>query len=109
MKPNVSRETLERLWSDPANWRYGLIYHCKEDPRVWVPKRQKWRGWTLNLAHPHAIPHLILVMLFVALPMYLLAILGFAGTWVWWGTLGSILAIVCLACWYWASPDRYSK
>jgi uncharacterized membrane protein len=109
MMPKITRETLEQLWSDPANWKYGLIYLCKEDPRIWVPKRQKWRGWTLNFAHRRSIPALIFCILFATLPLYLLAVYGFVGTWIWWAILISIVAITCLACWYWSSPGRYEK
>jgi hypothetical protein len=109
MKPKFTRETLEQLWSDPLNWKYGLIYYCKEDPRVWVPKRQKWSGWTLNFAHRRSIPALILCILFATLPLYLLAIFGFVGTWIWWTALVSIVVITCVACRYWSSPDRYLK
>jgi hypothetical protein len=111
MKPKITREALEQSWSDPVNWRYGLIYYCKEDPRVWVPKRQKWRGWTLNFAHPLSIPALIFSILFATLPLYFLAVYGFGGAWIWfwWAVLLAIVVSTCLACWYWSSPGRYGK
>ena len=109
MKPKVTPETLELLWSDPANWKLGFIYCSKDDPRVIVPKRQKWRGWTINFAHHYAIPALILILVFVSLPLSLLAAYGLVGTWIWWIVLIVIVATVCIACWYWASPDRYAN
>ena len=48
----MNRESLDELWSRPANW--GLVYRCPEDPRVIVPKRRRWMGWTINFAHPLA-------------------------------------------------------
>jgi hypothetical protein len=59
MSAKLPRGTLEKLWSDPANWRGLGIYSCKEDPRILVPKRRKWAGWTLNFAHRRAWVHLI--------------------------------------------------
>lgn len=37
-------------------------YRCAEDPRVIVPKRLRALGWTINWAHPKAIPMLLLMM-----------------------------------------------
>ena len=50
----VDREQIEQLWSDEDNWTAGLIYHCPQDPRVIVPRRWRWGGWTLNFSHPRA-------------------------------------------------------
>lgn len=44
------RELNEAEWADPANWRRG-IYRSARDTRVFVPKRPRWAGWTLNFAH----------------------------------------------------------
>ena len=44
---------LEQLWEDPRHWTVG-IYRCAADPRVIVPKRWRWGGWTLNFAHASA-------------------------------------------------------
>jgi hypothetical protein len=73
MKPKVTRDKLEQLWRDPVNWKRGLIYSCKDDPRIVVPKKQKWRGWTINFAHRCATPTLILMILAAGLPVFLLA------------------------------------
>jgi len=57
----VAREDLERLWNDPAHWTlFG--YNCPQDPRVVVPKRMRAMGWTINWAHPKAVPMLLLMM-----------------------------------------------
>lgn len=49
----MATEDEEREWNDPRNWRAGWlgIYVAPRDPRVWVPKRQPWMGFTLNFAH----------------------------------------------------------
>lgn len=56
----------EALWRDPQHWNGGL-YWCKEDPRFWVPKRVRWMGWTLNLAHPWAPAALVSAVVLPAL------------------------------------------
>ncbi len=48
----MDREQIEKLWRDKGNWTGGVIYHCREDPRVIVPRRWRWGGWTLNFSHP---------------------------------------------------------
>ena len=51
------KDELIRLWENPAHWRGFLgAYVCPEDPRVVVPKRTTWGGWTVNFAHPMAWP-----------------------------------------------------
>jgi hypothetical protein len=50
----MAQAELERLWADPKNWRPPGIYRSVEDPRLIVPKRRRWAGWTLNFAHPAA-------------------------------------------------------
>jgi hypothetical protein len=104
----ITRDILEQLWRDPANWKSGLIYYCQGDPRVIVPRRPKWRGWTINFAHRYSLPALLIITLIVGLPLFFLAIYGLVGTWIWWAVLITIVTAVCLACWYWASPDRYT-
>lgn len=42
---------LQRLWQDPRHWKPPGIYRCGADPRLIVPKRRRWGGWTLNFAH----------------------------------------------------------
>jgi len=50
----MNRMRIEELWTDPGNWTWGVIYRCPEDPRVIVPRRWRWGGWTLNFSHPKA-------------------------------------------------------
>ncbi|HEY2572591.1 MAG TPA: DUF5808 domain-containing protein [Verrucomicrobiaceae bacterium] len=52
----MNQAQLDLLWCDPGNWRLGLFYFCRKDPRVVVPKRMRGLGWTLNLARPLALP-----------------------------------------------------
>jgi hypothetical protein len=61
-------EELEQLWADPSHWHLG-IYSCKADPRIWVPKRPRWAGWTLNFAHRRSI-WLLIALLLICLGVY---------------------------------------
>ncbi len=65
----MTKEELETLWADKNNWLWGAIYYCKNDPRLVVPKRIKWTGWTLNFAYPwRAIGFIIFIILAASLP-----------------------------------------
>lgn len=41
-------------WSRAANWRRLGTYRSAMDTRVFVPRKNVARGWTLNFAHRHA-------------------------------------------------------
>lgn len=61
-------EINEESWSNAANWRcYGNFYCSKTDSRLFVPKRVKWMGWTINFFHPWAFPAVL--MLFLGIPL----------------------------------------
>lgn len=47
----MANPELEHLWQDPRHWTAPGIYRCASDPRLIVPKRRRWAGWTLNFAH----------------------------------------------------------
>jgi uncharacterized membrane protein len=49
----MTREDLETMWSDPANWNPDGSYKCARDPRILVPKLGGG-GWTLNMMHAGA-------------------------------------------------------
>jgi len=62
------------------------VYYCKADPRVIVPKHLKWMGWTINFAHPSAIPVMLLTLAIVI-----------------------STAAVCLLCSYLSSSKRWHR
>ena len=72
----MTREQLHRLWSDPQYWTSPGFYRCPQDPRVIVPKRRQWAGWTINFAHPRAWPVLLLSVLVAIGPTLALASYG---------------------------------
>lgn len=103
----MTREELEACWKDPENRKRG-VYYCKADPRVIVPKRLKWMGWTINFARPSAIPVMLLTLTIVAVPTLFVR--------AWDGDLGVVLAtllistaVVCLICAYLSSSKRWSR
>jgi uncharacterized membrane protein len=59
----------EKYWSENANWKYFCFYICKDDPRLAVPKKPKWMGYTLNFAHPKAYLLLIATIFVYAIPI----------------------------------------
>ena len=59
----MTRKELDEIWASPNNW--GLLYRCVKDPRVIVPRRRPWMGWTINFAHPLASA-VLLVMVAIA-------------------------------------------
>ena len=99
-------EQLEAFWRDPANWRGGL-YRCAADPRVIVPKRVKSTGWTINFAHRSAWSVLLVICVLMGGPFALLAFSGLTDPWAWYGLVLADIAVVCVVCWYFASPKRY--
>ena len=41
-----------KIETEPNDWKWGIFYYNPNDPRIFVPKRIKWLGWTLNFAQP---------------------------------------------------------
>jgi hypothetical protein len=106
MKAKLPKGTLEKLWSDPMNWR-GSFYHCKADPRNVVPKRLKSFGWTINFAHPSAVVGLILS---IASAVGVILILRLSGHGAW--TLPALVVMVIYSVIngrFQSSPRRYEE
>ena len=71
----MTKAQLDRLWNDPNSWG-TWTYRCEADPRLVVPKRAPWAGWTVNFAHPLAWPAIIASVLLAAGPTLLVVLLG---------------------------------
>lgn len=54
----------------PENWKWGIFYFNRNDPRFIVPKRVKILGWTFNFAHRISYIILLLIFAFVAYRLY---------------------------------------
>ena len=98
----MTREEIEALWNDPRNRKWGIFYYCKADPRVIVPKRLKWMGWTANFARPSAIPTILLLIAIVAVPVWIV-ISRRAGTAAVVATVVASTSVLCLVCAYLSS------
>jgi hypothetical protein len=97
---------LDKLWTDSSNWRGGIIYICKDDPRLIVPKSPKWGGWTLNFAHASVWLLLVSVVFSILVPtvFFLLGPLGIIP-----GLLSeaAVIASWCVLSVALSSPQRY--
>ncbi len=98
----MTREEIEACWRDPRNRKWGVFYCCKADPRVIVPKRFKWMGWTPNVAHPSAIPITLFLIALLVVPPWIATAKG-AGDGVVALTGVAAIALVCLICAYLSS------
>lgn len=101
----MTREEIEACWKGPKNRKWGPLYYCKADPRVIVPKRPKWMGWTANFAHPAAIPVTALLIALVGAPPWIAIALG-ASTGLVAATVVAAIGAVCLVCAYLSSRTK---
>jgi hypothetical protein len=92
----MTREEIEACWRDPRN-RKWFFYYCKADPRVIVPKRYKWMGWTINAAHPSAISVVFLLIILFIAPIRIVESAG-AGPAAQLLTGAGSITILCLLC-----------
>ena len=72
--------TDQEEWQNDENWggpKWGEVYFSKNDPRIIVPKRIKWMGWTVNLAHTAGV--LLFVGALFGIPCIVIAILLITG------------------------------
>jgi hypothetical protein len=60
--------SFDELWKDPKHWKWHLVYACHQDPRIVVPERHKWMGYTFNFAHRSAYLLTMAIILTVLIP-----------------------------------------
>ena len=102
----MTEQEMEDCWKDRSNW--GLVYHCKADPRPIVPKRIKWMGWTINAAQPSAIPALLGMFAILLGPTLVVKVCG-GGNAAASLTLAASIIVMCLFCAALSSPKRWSN
>ncbi len=107
MSTKLPRGTLDKLWNDPAHWHSPSFYCCKEDPRIIVPKRRKWAGWTLNFAHTAAWFNLCSGVVLAVVPTWLLSKCGNLDLLYLWIVILIIISIVMGRIQ--SSPDKYEE
>ena len=52
MKTQFQGQQFDNMNNDHENYKWGLFYWNPKDTRVFVPKRIRQFGWTLNFANP---------------------------------------------------------
>jgi uncharacterized membrane protein len=56
--------------TNPEHYKWGMFYFNPKDSRVFVPKIDQLRGWTVNFAHPFSylvIMGIIVVIVFIGM------------------------------------------
>lgn len=71
MEKDFSNLNAETQRIDPENYRLGIFYFNKKDPRVIVRKYQNYRGWTVNFAKPGAYLFILALVAFILLFSFL--------------------------------------
>jgi uncharacterized membrane protein len=51
MKSRYNLSDFNRQEKNPGHYKWGLFYFNPDDPRIIVPKRAQWMGWTMNFAN----------------------------------------------------------
>ena len=60
-----SQQTKSEWHNNPSNWKWGVFYYNKSDPRLFPPKKITWTGWTVNFANPRSVLALIGLILII--------------------------------------------
>ena len=68
-------EWLDDNWGGP---KWGEVYFSKKDPRIIVPTRIKWMGWTVNLGTKAGIWWLFGVFIGIPLLAVIIVIIAVA-------------------------------
>ena len=63
--PNSQPQMADYGHDDPNNWKWGIIYFNKQDPRILPPKRIAGFGWTINFANPKSITFMIFIIFLI--------------------------------------------
>ncbi len=66
-RDRITREQAQALWKVSRHWFLGIIYSCREDPRV-IVRNRFWVGWTWNFGHPWVFPTMGAFALFALAP-----------------------------------------
>ena len=71
----ITREQAQTLWNDSRSWFAGIIYSCRDDPRV-IVRNRFWVGWTWNFSHPKVFRTMGAFALFTLAPAAVLIAVG---------------------------------
>jgi uncharacterized membrane protein len=56
------QDRYDRMRTDPDNYKWGIFYYNPSDPRIILPKRNMYLGWTLNFANPFSYCFILFVI-----------------------------------------------
>ncbi len=73
----MTPEEIEKVWRDEQNWKMWTCYYCKSDPRIVVPRRWKFLGWSFNFAHPVVVPFILFIFAILFVPPFIANLLGY--------------------------------
>jgi uncharacterized membrane protein len=65
-------EQINQWNEDPNNWKLGLFYYNKKDSRIFVDKRIKWMGITVNFANPKTYLTLAIAVAFFGFIVFMI-------------------------------------
>ncbi len=99
----MTPEELEAMRQDPKNWGFIGLYNCADDPRIIVPKRVKWTGYTINFAHSAGIPVLLAILLAIGAPFGLALVMEPEKAFVWVTVAFSAVIVATIAICHWES------
>ncbi len=60
---------------DSRNWKLGILYHCRRDPRL-VVRNRDFIGWAWNFGNPWVGPAILLAVMTFLLPASIAVIQG---------------------------------
>ena len=60
----------ETMRTDPGNWKLGIVYYCKDDPRLVVRNRLPF-GWAWNFAHAKVYVAILFAIAVFLIPPFL--------------------------------------
>lgn len=64
MKTRHDQQMLNAMSKNPDNWK-GVFYFNRKDPRLIVPKRNPYLGWTFNFASGYVYLFMTIVLLII--------------------------------------------
>lgn len=62
----------EKWHNDSNNWKLGLFYFNKEDNRIFVPKKVKYMGITINFANPKSYLAILFMVFFFGFIIFMI-------------------------------------
>ncbi len=98
----MTPEELDTLLQDPHNWR-AFIYSSGDDPRIIVPLRIRWAGYSMNCAHLRALSVFLAIVAVLFAPFLFLLFLELPDSVYWMGGTFFAAVLITSALCHWES------